>query len=80
VVEYPKILHIRKLRVIYPEAKDYELAAIISKDLYKACKPIPAIDIVIAAVAINRGLILATKNRHFEYIKEVRRDLLLEIT
>ena len=52
----------------------------ISKDLYKAGKPVPAIDIVIAAVAINRGLILVTKNHHFKYIKEIRRDLLLEIT
>jgi len=80
VVEYPKILSIKKLRVIYPEIEDYELAAMISKDLYKAGKPVPALDIVIAAVAINRRLILVTKNHHFKCIKEIRRDLLLEIT
>ncbi|RLE70600.1 MAG: hypothetical protein DRJ37_06270 [Thermoprotei archaeon] len=79
VVEYPKILKIKGLKVIYPNARDYTLAMTISKDLYKIGKPVPAIDIVIAAVAINRGLTLITKNRHFEYIKEVRREFSFKI-
>ena len=79
IVEYPKALRIAGLRVIYPDARDYALALKISKDLYKSGKPVPAVDIVLAAVAINRGLRLLTEDRHFEYIKEIRKDLLLEI-
>ncbi|RLE68945.1 MAG: PIN domain-containing protein [Thermoprotei archaeon] len=79
IVEYPKALKVRGLKVIYPDARDYNLAVVVSKDLYKLGKPVPAVDLVIAAVAINRGLKLITGDRHFEYVKEVRGDLLLEV-
>ncbi len=32
--------------------------------------PVPAVDAIVAAVAINRSLKLVTKDRHFEWIKE----------
>lgn len=79
VVEFPKILKVKKLKVIYPSINDYDLAVVISKDLYKAGKPVPTIDILVAAMAINRRLVLTTKNKHFQYIKEVMKDMLLKI-
>ena len=33
VIEFPKILKMRKLRIIYPSVEEYHLATIISKDL-----------------------------------------------
>jgi len=79
VVEYPKALRIRGLKVIYPDVRDYNLALVISKDLYKLGKPVPAIDVVVAAVAVNRGLKLIASDRHFEHVREIRRDLMLEV-
>jgi len=39
--------------------------------------PVPAVDAVVAAVAINRELTLFTKDRHFEWIKEDFKELKL---
>ncbi len=79
VIEHPKALRVKGLKIIYPDVRDYNLALMISKDLYKLGKPVPAIDLVIAAIAINRSLKLVTKDKHFKFVKEARRDLLLEI-
>ncbi len=78
IVEFPKALEIKDLMVIYPNPDDYKLAIVIAKNLLKAGKPVPAIDIVIAAIAVNRRMRLLTKNRHFQLIKEVENKLLLE--
>jgi len=79
IVEFPKALEM-KIRVVYPSAEDYKLAVVIAKDLIKRGTPVPAIDIVIAAVAVNRGFALATEDKYFAYIRDVREDLeLVEI-
>ncbi len=74
IVEFPKALEM-KLRVVYPSVEDYRLAVVIAKDLIKAGTPVPAVDIVIAAVALNRGFVLVTEDKHFAYIQSVREDL-----
>ncbi len=40
----------------------------------KIGKPIPAIDIIIAAVALNRNMKLVTTDNHFAVIQEIRSD------
>jgi len=74
VVEFPKILEY-KLTVIYPSKSDYNLAIILSKDLLRIGKPIPAIDVMVAAIALNRDMKLVTSDSHFAAIEEIRSDL-----
>ena len=69
IVEFPKGLELG-LTVITPTLEDYLLAIKISQAMVKRGTPIPAVDAVVAAVAINRSLKLVTKDRHFEWIKE----------
>ena len=71
VVEFPKLLEL-KLTVIYPSKSDYNLAIKLSKDLLKIGKPIPAIDIIIAAVALNRNMKLVTTDNHFAATQKIR--------
>ena len=73
VVEFPKLLEL-KLTVIYPSKSDYNLAIKLSKDLLKIGEPIPAIDIIVAAVALNRNMKLATTDNHFTVIQEIQPD------
>jgi len=77
LVEFPKALDF-KLKVLYPSKDDYNLALKISLELLKIGKPLPAVDVVVAAVALNNNLKLITGDRHFESIREVRKDLRLE--
>ncbi|MFP3909896.1 MAG: type II toxin-antitoxin system VapC family toxin [Archaeoglobaceae archaeon] len=78
LVEFPKALEL-DLEVIYPSRKDYDLALMISTQLLRAGKPIPAVDTVIAATCLNNKLKLATKDKHFLAIKEVRSDFEVEV-
>jgi tRNA(fMet)-specific endonuclease VapC len=78
VIEYPKALE-ENNELIWPVRDDYELAIEIMLGLLKSGKPVPAVDVLIAAICINRSLTLVTKDRHFEYIKDIREELSLEI-
>lgn len=51
----------------------------ISTELLKVGKPIPAMDSVIAAVALNNKLKLVTKDKHFLMVKEVRKEFRIEV-
>ena len=73
LIEFPKAAEL-DLRILYPSKSDYNLALKISLELLKIGKPLPAVDCVIAAVAINNGLRVITGDSHFEFIKEIRRD------
>jgi len=73
VVEFPKILEF-KLTVIYPSKSDYNIAIKLSKDLLRIGKPIPAIDLMVAAMALNRDMKLVTSDGHFAVIQEIRSD------
>ncbi len=77
LIEFPKAIEF-DLRVIFPSRSDYQLALIISTDLIKIGKPIPAVDSVIAAVALNNKLKLVTKDKHFLMVKEVKKSFKVE--
>ena len=68
-----------ELKIIYPSTEDYRLAILLSKDLLKMGKPVPAVDITIAAVALNRNLVLETSDKHFKIIREINRELKLRL-
>ncbi|WP_363316513.1 PIN domain-containing protein [Thermococcus sp.] len=47
----------------------------MSQAMVKKGTPIPAVDAIIAAVAINRELTLFTEDRHFEWVREEFKEL-----
>lgn len=69
VVEFPRALELG-LTVITPSLEDYLLSIRISQAMVRKGTPVPAVDAVVAAVAINRELTLVTMDKHFEWIKE----------
>jgi len=78
IIEFPKAMEL-KLRVLFPSKSDYHLALIISTELLKIGKPIPAVDSVIASVALNNKLKLVTKDKHFLMVKEVKKEFMIEV-
>ncbi|GAB6136344.1 type II toxin-antitoxin system VapC family toxin [Thermococcus prieurii] len=78
LVEYPKGV-VLDLGVLIPTPKEYALAVELSEKLVKRGTPIPAVDLVIAAVAISRGLTLVTMDKHFGEVKKVAPELKLEL-
>jgi len=79
IIEFPKALELKNLGIIYPNVEDYDEALKISISLLKKGKPIPAVDILIAAVCLRRGLTLLTGNEHFRHIKTIRREFKVEL-
>ena len=73
LVEFPKALELN-LRVLYPQKSDFNLALEMSTELLKLGKPLPAVDVIISAIALNNKLRVITKDRHFIFIKDVRKD------
>ena len=78
VIEFPKAIKFKQLVVIYPSREDYDEAIRISIDLLKKGKPIGAIDVLIASIALNRDLLLITMDKHLKYVKIVRPKLKLK--
>ncbi len=77
VIEYPPALNYAS-KVLYPEKRDYHLAVKWQALLRRKGNPMPAVDLVIAAQAYNKGLTLVTRDKHFEVLKrEVAPDLKL---
>lgn len=80
VIEFPKALELEQLAVIYPNVEDYQESIEITIMLLQRGTPLPAIDILVAAICIRRDLTLCTKDNHFTAIKAVRKNLKLELT
>ena len=80
LVEFPKATELEQLTLIYPDLEDYEESIEISSALLQRGTPLPAIDILVAAICIRRNLTLSTKDSHFTAIKSVRKNLKLELT
>ena len=76
-IEYPPCLH-RQFQIISPETIDYVKAIHIANRLRSAGRPIGAIDILIAAMCINREATLVTKDGDFETIKKEFPELQLK--
>jgi len=77
VVEFPRALELG-LTVITPSLEDYLLAIKISQAMVRKGTPVPAVDAIVAAVAMNRELTLVTNDKHFEWIKEEFEGLKLQ--
>lgn len=78
LIEFPKAMDF-DLHIRFPSKSDYHLALIISTELLKIGKPIPAVDSIIAAVAFNNKLKLVTKDKHFLWIKEVKKGFKVDV-
>ncbi|MHA1147576.1 MAG: type II toxin-antitoxin system VapC family toxin [Promethearchaeota archaeon] len=75
LIEFPRSLgYFTKLKVLYPSRRDYETALELSKSLFEIGKNIPAVDKLIASIAYNLKLTLISKDRHFDFIKEIWED------
>jgi tRNA(fMet)-specific endonuclease VapC len=79
LMEFPKALEFESLTVIYPNLEDYQESLEISLALFQKGNPLPAINIMIAAMCIRRNLALCTKDNHFTSIKSVRNSFKLEL-
>jgi len=73
IVEYPKSISY-DLEVLWPEKEDFILAIELMSVLFERGKPIPAIDVLIASMCLNRKLELKTGDKHFSNIKDIRID------
>lgn len=78
VIEYPPCGN-RSFEIVYPESMDYIRAIMIADKLRKAGTPLGAIDILIAAMGINRSLTLITKDKGFQAIKAVTPEFSLTV-
>ncbi len=71
LIEFPKAVSLKDLDIIIPGKEDYDKGFEFSILLLKEGTPIPAIDVIVAAVAVNRGLVLHTKDKHFEWVQKI---------
>jgi tRNA(fMet)-specific endonuclease VapC len=79
VIEYPKVLEkSSNNEIIWPTRRDYLTAIGLMVSLMESGKLIPAIDVLICAVCLNRKFTLVTKDQHFNYVKSVEKGLYLE--
>jgi hypothetical protein len=76
IIEYPSASE--KCSVIWPKREDYAKALAIAAKLRKAGRPVGAVDIIIASICINRGLVLVSRDEDFNVIREVDPALKLE--
>jgi len=79
VMEFPKAIRLDELKVLYPMRRDYDEALKLSVRLLEGGKPIPSIDILIAAMCNNRNLTLVTKDKHFLSVKLIKEDFKINI-
>ncbi|MBS7636634.1 PIN domain-containing protein [Candidatus Bathyarchaeota archaeon] len=77
--QFPKALDFKDLSVIYPNVEDYDEALKISASLLRKGKPIPAIDISMAAMCLRRDLTLATGDERFRRVRSVRKEFKIEL-
>ena len=71
IVGFPKALSVDGLRILFPEKEDYLLGIMIAKKLLENGTLILAVDITIAAIAINHNLRFITRDKHFTAVKAV---------
>ncbi len=64
--------------ILFPETKDYVIAVEIARKLRKKGTPVGAIDMLIAAMAVNRSLAVRTLDGDFKHIQAVLPELILK--
>lgn len=79
LIEFPKGIELSDLNVVYPAREDYDQALVWSAKLLERGSPVPALDVVLAAMSVRLGVRLVTRDRHFAVIKSVARELKLQV-
>lgn len=79
LIEFPKAVTIEGLDIIIPGTDDFDKGFEISIKLLSVGTPIPAVDIILAAVALNRGMVLITKDKHFKYVQKLYPEFKLQM-
>ena len=69
LIEFPRGAELG-LIVLTPSIDDYLLALEISQTMVEQGTPVPAVDAVVAAVALNRNFTLVTRDKHFNFIQK----------
>ena len=77
IIEYPTAF--QRNVILFPERADFDKAVDISLRLRLKGNMIGAVDVIIASMCINRGLKLVTKDKDFNYVKEVDKNFKVEI-
>jgi len=77
VVEYPPAA-LKASKIIYPSKHDYATAIRWQVILRKRGTPLPAVDLVIAAIAFNNNMTLITLDEHFKMLKEIEPKMNIE--
>ena len=80
ILEFPKALAFKRLTVVYPTAQDYDEAVRLSTRLLAKGTPLPAVDVLIAAVCLRLKARLLTKDEHFETLKLVSETFRFQLT
>ena len=78
LIEYPPAAD-KFFDIIFPETMDYVKALEIANGLRAKGTPLGAIDILIAAMCLNRSARLITKDNGFKFIQGVSPDFSLEV-
>jgi len=69
-VEYPKAVQPDN-DFIFPTKRDFLLSIEIATALLRKGKPLPAVDVVVASMCLNRNAALRTRDSHFKVIQEL---------
>jgi hypothetical protein len=77
LIEFPKGVELTRLKAVYPTREDFDNALTWSAELLKRGTPIPALDLVISAIAVRLNLQLVTRDQHFKRIKPIVKELVL---
>ncbi len=79
LIEFPKAVALKGLDIIIPGKDDYEKGFEMALRLLKAGTPIPTIDILLAAIAVNRRMVLHTKDAHFKHVQTIYQEFQVRI-
>ena len=75
LIEYPVPKNFEGMDVHYPSQREYTQSIKYSVKLRRKGTPIPAIDILIGAIAVSKDLYLVTNDRHFKTLKVIEPQL-----
>src|SRR4030042_4191448 len=75
VIEHPPVVNCDDLVVIHPSLDNYAHSLDYAIKLRIKGTPIPVIDLVIGAIAVDHKLCLVTSDAHFNYFQEIEPNL-----
>ena len=71
IIEFPPAMESDNLTILFPDFNDFEKSIEYTFKLRKIGTPIPAIDLVIAAMCHTRNLMLISNDAHFQHISSM---------